>query len=192
MTSWQRATSLCSPPPVYNWDRATTSSQSQSHKRPKSFRVSAPDGGGARSVLPGVHHPTDVGLLWWVGAVAGFLLPQHLEKEKLKIRFEIVSWSAPYSWYLKNTASKQGLFPSSSSSLSCCPVENQHRYYCPLCKTKQTPVYTCKTANRPCGETCKMHVCHFCQRFTAVSQWRRQAAPFTQNVEEDVIDICIF
>lgn len=87
VTCWQRATALCSPPPVYNWDRATTCSQSQSHKRPKSFRVSAPDGGGARSVLPGVHHPTDVGLLWWVGAVAGFLLPQHLEKEKLKIRF---------------------------------------------------------------------------------------------------------
>lgn len=94
---WQRATAachaekrkrrLCVPLRQFTTGTgATTSSQSQSHKRPKSFRVSAPDGGGARSVLPGVHHPTDVGLLWWVGAVAGFLLPQHLEKEKSKIK----------------------------------------------------------------------------------------------------------
>lgn len=87
VTRWQRATAARHAEKRKREPGYCVFTVTESQKRPKSFRVSAPDGGGARSVLPGVHHPTDVGLLWWVGAVAGFLLPQHLEKEKLKIRF---------------------------------------------------------------------------------------------------------
>lgn len=42
-----------------------------------------PDGGRARPVFAGVHHPADVGLLGRVGAVAGFLLPRHLEQKQI-------------------------------------------------------------------------------------------------------------
>ena len=43
------------------------------------FRADRPDGGRARPVFTGVHHPADVGFLRRVRTVAGFLLPRRLE-----------------------------------------------------------------------------------------------------------------
>lgn len=43
--------------------------------------LDSPDGGGARSVLPRVHHPANVALHGGIGAVPGLPFPGGLETE---------------------------------------------------------------------------------------------------------------